>query len=92
MNIANINCVDQVVTDRYAIYQGDSCELVKAIPDGSIHFGIHSPPFEGLYRFSNSERDISNNDGGDFWEHYRFLITELLRVTMPGRLHSVHVM
>jgi hypothetical protein len=90
--IQNINTVDQEVTDEYAIYQGDSCEIIKAIPDNSIHFGIHSPPFEGLYKFSNDPRDISNNDGDDFWRHYNFLIAELLRVAMPGRLHSVHCM
>lgn len=87
-----IMTVDQVVTDQYAIYQGDSCEVIRSIPADSIHFGIHSPPFEGLYKFSNFDRDISNNEGAGFWEHYTFLIHELLRVTMPGRLHSVHVM
>lgn len=90
--IEGIKCVDQVVTDDYAIYQGDSCEVIRAIPGDSIHFGIHSPPFEGLYKFSNFDRDISNNEGPGFWEHYGFLISELYRVTMPGRLHAVHVM
>lgn len=88
----HIKAVDQVVTPEYAIYQGDSCEIMRAIPGDSIHFGIHSPPFEGLYKFSNYDRDISNNEGAGFWEHYAFLIQELLRVTMPGRLHSVHCM
>ncbi len=87
-----INAVDQIVTPEYAIYQGDACELIRAVPAGSIHFGIHSPPFEGLYRFSNYDRDISNNDGDGFWQHYAFLIQELLRVTMAGRIHAVHVM
>lgn len=87
-----IKAVDQTVNDRYAIYQGDSCEIIRAIPGDSIGFGIHSPPFEGLYKFSAFDRDISNNEGADFWEHYAFLISELLRVTKPGRLHSVHVM
>lgn len=87
-----INAVDQVISDRYAIYQGDSCELMRGIPAESIDFGIHSPPFEGLYRFSNSDRDISNNDKQGFWTHYQFLIQELLRVTKPGRLHAVHCM
>jgi len=85
-------CRNQVVTDDYAIYEGDSCELIRAVPDNSIHLGIHSPPFEGLYKFSNDPRDISNNEGNGFWRHYSFLISELLRVTMPGRLHSVHCM
>ena len=53
---------------------------------------MHSPPFEGLYKFSNFDRDISNSEGALFWEHYAFLISELLRVTLPGRLHSVHCM
>ena len=88
----SIKAVDQVVTRDYAIYQGDACELIRAIPSASIHFGIHSPPFEGLYKFSNFDRDISNNEGPSFWEHYAFLIQELLRVTMPGRIHAVHVM
>lgn len=88
----NIKAVDQVITPDYAIYQGDSCELIRAIPSDSIHFGVHSPPFEGLYKFSNFDRDISNNEGDGFWTHYAFLIQQLLRVTMPGRLHSVHVM
>lgn len=87
-----MKAVDQIVTKDYAIYQGDSCELIRAIPGDSIHFGIHSPPFEGLYKFSNYDRDISNNEGQGFWEHYAFLIQELMRVTMPGRLHAVHCM
>lgn len=90
--IEGIKCNEQVVTDDYAIYHGDSCEIIRAIPGDSIGFGIHSPPFEGLYKFSNYDRDISNNDGPQFWEHYSFLIAELLRVTKPGRCHSVHVM
>lgn len=88
----SIKAIDQVVTPEYAIYQGDSCEVIRAIPGDSVHFGIHSPPFEGLYKFSNYDRDISNNEGEGFWQHYAFLIQELYRVTMPGRLHSVHVM
>jgi len=90
--LTDIKAVDQVVTSNYAIYHGDACELIRAVPDNSVHFGIHSPPFEGLYKFTNSDRDVSNNEGAAFWQHYGFLIRELLRVAMPGRLHSVHVM
>jgi hypothetical protein len=87
-----IKAVNQIIADRYAIYQGDACELIRAVPGDSVHFGIHSPPFEGLYKFSNYDRDISNNEGVSFWEHYAFLISEILRVTMPGRIHAVHCM
>lgn len=87
-----IKALDQVVCSDYAIYHGDACELIRAVPTNSVHYGIHSPPFEGLYKFTNSDRDVSNNEGPAFWEHYQFLIAELLRTTRPGRLHSVHVM
>ena len=90
--MTDIKAIDQVVCEDYAIYHGDACELIRAVPSNSVHFGIHSPPFEGLYKFTNSDRDISNNEHGEFWEHYAFLIAELFRVTRPGRLHSVHVM
>lgn len=90
--LTDIKAIDQVVTGDYAIYHGDACELIRAVPDNSIHYGVHSPPFEGLYKFTNSDRDISNNEGGTFWDHYTFLIRDLLRVTRDGRLHSVHVM
>lgn len=82
----------QVIDDDYAIYLGDSCELIKTIPDGSVDMSIYSPPFEGLYKFSNSDRDISNNDGEQFWQHYQYLIDEVFRITKPGRLSVVHVM
>jgi len=88
----SVETIDQVITSDYAIYLGDSCELLQGIPSDSIGFGIHSPPFEGLYKFSNSERDVSNSEGPQFWQHYGFIISELLRVTKPGRLHSVHCM
>lgn len=92
MTLAAIKAVNQVVTQDYAIYEGDACELVRGLPDDSVHFGLHSPPFEGLYKFSNDERDLSNSEGEAFWEHYAFLIGELARATMPGRIHAVHVM
>jgi DNA modification methylase len=88
----DVKVVDQVVTDTYAIYQGDSCEVIRGIAGDSIHFSVHSPPFIGLYKFSNYDRDLSNSDGDLFWEHYSFLIQEMLRVTKPGRLASVHCM
>lgn len=88
----DIKAVNQVVTDQYAVYEGDSCELMPAIPADSVGYSLHSPPFEGLYKFSNSDRDVSNNDGESFWMHYGFIIRELLRITKPGRLASVHCM
>jgi DNA modification methylase len=88
----NINAVNQVVTKDYAIYEGDCIELIRGVPDDSIHYQISSPPFVGLYKFSNSERDLSNSKDDDFFVHYEFLLREQLRIAKPGRLCTAHVM
>lgn len=83
----------QVIKNRYAIYNADSVELTRNIPDNSIHYTIFSPPFASLYTYSNSDRDMGNSKGDDeFYEHFKFLAKELYRVTMPGRLLSFHCM
>lgn len=88
-----MNVLEQVIENKYAIYNGDSCEIVRAIPDNSIHYTIFSPPFASLYTYSNSDRDMGNSKGDDeFHNHFIFLAKELYRVTMPGRLLSFHCM
>lgn len=85
--------LDQTVADKYTIYNGDSCEVVKGIPDDSIHYTIFSPPFASLYTYSNSDRDMGNcKDDEEFYKHFQFLAKELYRITMPGRLLSFHCM
>lgn len=88
----DIKAINQVITENYAIYEGDSCELMQGIPDESIGLSIHSPPFEGLYKFSNSDRDVSNSEGDNFYKHYGFIVKELLRITKSGRIAAVHCM
>lgn len=85
--------LDQEITDQYAIYNGDCCEVLPTLPDGSVHLSVYSPPFCGLYVYSSSERDLSNSRSYDeFFEHYEFLVREIHRVTMPGRVTAVHCM
>lgn len=84
---------DQCVTDRYALYNGDCIEVMADIPDGTIHHSVYSPPFAGLYHYSSDERDLSNCDSyDDFITHYGFVVRELARITMPGRVTAVHCM
>ena len=93
MVIDNINVISQIVTDRYALYNGDSCEVLKGIPDNSIHYSIFSPPFASLYTYSNSERDLGNcRTTSEFYEQFMFIVSELYRIIMPGRLISFHCM
>lgn len=83
----------QSITDRYALYNGDSCEILQGVPSDSIHYSIFSPPFASLYTYSNSERDLGNcRTTTEFYEQFKFITRELYRVIMPGRLISFHCM
>ena len=84
---------DQVVTDAYALYLGDCLEVLAKMPNASVHLSLYSPPFCGLYNYSSSERDMSNcRSYEEFFEHYGFLVAELARVALPGRMTAVHCM
>lgn len=88
-----MKCLNQVITERYSIYNGDSCEIMNSIPDNSIHYSIFSPPFADLYVYSNSERDMGNcKSKSEFYEHFKFIVKELYRIMMNGRLVSFHCM
>lgn len=85
--------LDQNLTDRYAIYNGDCCEVMSGMPERSIHLSVYSPPFGGLYHYSSDERDLSNcTDYDQFFKHYEFVVKDLARLTLPGRMTCVHSM
>jgi DNA modification methylase len=82
-----------VITDTYALYNADCIETMKALPGASIHLSCYSPPFGGLYHYSSSERDLSNcKDYKQFFDHYYFVVSEIARLTLPGRMTAVHAM
>ena len=82
---------EQVITDRYAIYNSDCMYVLPTISDESIDLSVYSPPFAGLYNYSSSENDFSNCETRDqFLEQYEFLIAEIARVTKAGRITAVH--
>lgn len=82
---------EQVITDKYAIYNADCMDVLRELPEESMHASIYSPPFGGLYHYSSDNRDLSNaRDYDEFFEMYRFIAEEVYRVTMPGRCSGVH--
>jgi len=88
-----MNVINQYISEGIAIYHGDAVEVVAALPESSVHYSVFSPPFASLYTYSNSERDMGNcNSHGAFFDHFSYLVGELLRVIMPGRLLSFHCM
>ena len=85
--------LNQVVNNNFALYHGDCVDVTKGIPDNSIHYTIFSPPFSSLYTYSNSDRDMGNSKNDEeFDKHFEFLVKELYRITIPGRLVSFHCM
>lgn len=83
---------DEAEGDGWRLMLGDSCERLHELPEDSIDLSVYSPPFASLYTYSPSERDLGNSQNNDeFFAHYRFILTELLRVTKPGRNSCVHV-
>lgn len=84
---------DQVQTDKYFLVNGDCIEGMRGLPDQSVHLSIYSPPFAGLYVYSSNEHDLSNCDSYDqFMEHYEYVVREIARITLPGRITAVHCM
>lgn len=79
--------------NNFTLYNGDSCEIMKGLPDNSLDYSIFSPPFIDLYTYSDSLRDLSNNRGEDeFFFQFGIIVEELARTIKPGRLVSVHCM
>ena len=88
-----MNVLKQHIADKFAIYNGDSVEVLKGIPDNSIHYSVTSIPFASLYTYSNSDRDMGNSRTyEEFAEQYMYLGKEWYRVMMPGRCVSIHCM
>jgi DNA modification methylase len=82
---------EQLIKNKYALYNADCIEVMSNIPDEKIHLSVYSPPFGGLYHYSSNERDLSNaSNYSDFFDHYRYVVKELYRLTLPGRITAVH--
>lgn len=94
MDLVYDDYVEDLATgDGWRLHLGDSCEILPGLPDESVDLSVHSPPFDSLYVYSNSLRDLGNSSSrAEFLEHYSFVIGELFRLTKPGRIAAVHVM
>lgn len=84
-------CENQAHGASWSLYQGDCVEVIKGFPDASMDFSIFSPPFSSIFVYSDSERDMGNCDTDEqFFKHFLFLVPELYRVMIPGRICAVH--
>lgn len=82
---------DQKCTKNYAIYNSDCMEVLPIFPDETFDMSVYSPPFAGLYNYSSSPRDFSNASSKEqFLNQYEYLVSEISRLTKPGRVTAVH--
>lgn len=94
MNTGNL--ADYVTDDAYGddwhLMLGDSCERLAELDDESVDLSVCSPPFDSLFTYSPSLRDLGNSATRvQFLDHYRYIVEHQLRVTKPGRLACIHV-
>lgn len=86
-----IEAVEQASGDRWQLFGGDCVPVMQQMPPNSIDFAVYSPPFSNLYCYGDSERDLGNStDDRQFFEHYRFVVDEMMRILRPGRLAAIH--
>lgn len=89
--MAKVSCLNETHGNKFAAYNGDCVDVVRQLPDNRVGLSVFSPPFSGLYIYNDSENDMGNSaNDAEFFEHYKFLVKELLRVTIPGRICAVH--
>lgn len=82
----------QASGQSWALYNGDSADVLPELPDRSVDLAVFSPPFSSTYTYSPSDRDLGNVPNDEvFWQQFGFISSELLRVMRPGRLVAIHV-
>lgn len=88
-----VKILDQYVSGFAACYHADTIEGHSGLPDNSIDFSVFSPPFESLFCYSASDRDMGNSHGREqFSSHIGFLAREQFRTIKPGRIVAIHCM
>ncbi len=88
-----MSVLNQEIGNNFALYNGDCCQILKMLPDESIDMSVFSPPYGSLYVYNNSPLDLGNcRNDDDFFQHFDFVISELMRVIKPGRIVAVDCM
>lgn len=85
--------INQAETDEYSLYHGDCIPVLRGLPYNSVHFSVSSPPFSQLYSYTDALEDMSNvKTDVEFIAGMEFMVSELARVMMPGRIVAFHCM
>jgi len=85
---------DVAYGEGWELHLGDSVKTMRHIADESVGLSVFSPPFPGMYVYTNSAYDMGNvRDIDQMVEQFRFLMDKdhLLRILMPGRNVLIHI-
>lgn len=89
--IVNIGEGNATEGQSFTLYHGDCVLEIEKVASDSIGLSVYSPPFPDIFSYSDAPQDMGNSANDDeFFEHYKRLIPDMLRVTIPGRLSCVH--
>lgn len=88
-----MGCAIREVKGRhYRIANADCVEYSCSMPDDSVGMILSSIPFSNHYEYANNYNDFGYNETTEkFFEQMDFLVPELYRVLMPGRVAMIHV-
>lgn len=91
--LPTVKVINQAIDDEFAIYHSDCIEAMKGFPSDSIHLSVSSPPFAGLYQYTDANADMSNiRNDDEFIEGMEFMVAEMARILKPGRICAFHCM
>jgi DNA modification methylase len=89
--LTGTKCITQAHGENYSLYHGDSVKVAKGIPDNSVGLIFTSEPFGNQYGYSDELADFgSTKDNEHYFEQMDYLIPDMLRVLIPGRLAVIH--
>ena len=80
--------------ENWKLMLGDSVDTIDHIADHSVGMSVFSPPFPGMYIYTDSPADMGNvSDIGDMIEQFSYLMApdKMRRVIMPGRSVFIHI-
>lgn len=78
----------------WTLYLGDSVKTMRHIESDSVGLSVFSPPFPGMYVYTNSPHDMGNVSSIDqMIDQFSYLMDKdhLLRIMMPGRNVFIHI-
>ncbi len=77
---------------EYTLVHNDCVKETRRMASDSVGLVLTSIPFSTQYEYSPNFADFGHTDSNEhFFKQMDFLVPELLRVLMPGRLAAIHV-